>query len=239
MSFVVHVRRRARSSSNRNPHLFIPSHWHSESESENETEPWNPRRSLSQSIRIRVYISRVRLQDRTFRLGVYRFESKSTASNTEYCVVSANPSPPVQTRVPTFCSQISADFGRPNFSDPGKNVFDMFAPETSIINNIIPSVFDYFTRLMSVSFSCIGWPLSSAWVRRILFYIIFKNRAGVLYRDLKYETKVECFRPDKVLTASFLPLNTLICQKVWKFMFSKPKKLTSSPPYKGTCVYHI
>ena len=35
-------------------------------------------------------------------------------------------------------------------------------------------------------------------------YVIFKNRAGVLYRDLKHEAIAECFRPDKARTASFL-----------------------------------
>ena len=35
-------------------------------------------------------------------------------------------------------------------------------------------------------------------------HVIFKNRAGVLYRDLKHEATAECFRPDKVRTASFL-----------------------------------
>ena len=31
----------------------------------------------------------------------------------------------------------------------------------------------------------------------VYVYVIFKNRAGVLYRDLKYEAIAECFRPDK------------------------------------------
>ena len=34
--------------------------------------------------------------------------------------------------------------------------------------------------------------------------VIFKNRAGVLYRDLKHKVIAECFRPDKPQTASFL-----------------------------------
>ena len=47
-------------------------------------------------------------------------------------------------------------------------------------------------------------------------YVIFKNRAGVLYQDLKHEAIAECFTPDKARTAGFLnvllnlPLNTLI-----------------------------
>ena len=45
--------------------------------------------------------------------------------------------------------------------------------------------------------------------------VIFKNRAGVLHRDLKHEAIAECFIPDKAQTASFLnvlwnsPFNTL------------------------------
>ena len=35
-------------------------------------------------------------------------------------------------------------------------------------------------------------------------YVIFKNRTGVLYQDLKHEAIAECFRPDKAQTASFL-----------------------------------
>ena len=35
-------------------------------------------------------------------------------------------------------------------------------------------------------------------------YVIFKNQAGVLYRDLKHEAIAECFRPDKVRIARFL-----------------------------------
>ena len=34
-------------------------------------------------------------------------------------------------------------------------------------------------------------------------HVIFKNRAGVLYRDLKLEAIAEYFRPDKARTASF------------------------------------
>ena len=34
--------------------------------------------------------------------------------------------------------------------------------------------------------------------------VIFKNRSGVLYRDLKQEAIAEYFRPEKVRTASFL-----------------------------------
>ena len=51
----------------------------------------------------------------------------------------------------------------------------------------------------------------------IYLYVIFKNRAEVLYRDLKHEAIAECFRPDKARIASFLnvlwnsPPNTLIC----------------------------
>ena len=35
-------------------------------------------------------------------------------------------------------------------------------------------------------------------------YVIFKNRAGLLYRDLKHEAIAECFRPNKAPTAIFL-----------------------------------
>ena len=47
-------------------------------------------------------------------------------------------------------------------------------------------------------------------------YVIFKNRAGVFYRDLKHQATAECFTPDKARAASFLnvlwnpPPNTLI-----------------------------
>ena len=49
--------------------------------------------------------------------------------------------------------------------------------------------------------------------------VIFKNRAGVLYRDLKHEAIAECFTSDKARTRSFLnvlynsSLNTLIRQE--------------------------
>ena len=33
---------------------------------------------------------------------------------------------------------------------------------------------------------------------------IFRNQAGVLYRDLKHEAVAECFRSDKARTVSFL-----------------------------------
>ena len=38
----------------------------------------------------------------------------------------------------------------------------------------------------------------------IYIYVISKNRAAVLYQDLKHEAIAECFRPDKARTASFL-----------------------------------
>ena len=38
----------------------------------------------------------------------------------------------------------------------------------------------------------------------ICIYVIFKNRVGVLYRDLKHKVIAECFRPDKARSASFL-----------------------------------
>ena len=34
--------------------------------------------------------------------------------------------------------------------------------------------------------------------------MIFKNRARVLYRDLKHKAITECVRPDKARTANFL-----------------------------------
>ena len=37
-----------------------------------------------------------------------------------------------------------------------------------------------------------------------LLYVIFKNRAGVHYRDLKHEAIAECLRPNKARTVSFL-----------------------------------
>ena len=49
-----------------------------------------------------------------------------------------------------------------------------------------------------------------------IIYVIFKNRAGVLYQHLKHSAIASCSRPDKVRTASFLnvlwnsPFNTLI-----------------------------
>ena len=41
-------------------------------------------------------------------------------------------------------------------------------------------------------------------VNLTLLYIIFKNRAGVPYQDLKHEAIADCFIPDKARTTSFL-----------------------------------
>ena len=76
--------------------------------------------------------------------------------------------------------------------------------------------------------------IHNSWSTRLQsLEVIFKNRAGVLYRNLKHEAIAECFRSEKAPIESFLnvlwnsPLNTLIREKVWKFMFSMPKELTS------------
>ena len=42
------------------------------------------------------------------------------------------------------------------------------------------------------------------WYVSTSLYVIFKNRVGVLYRDLKHEAIAECFRRDQARTASFL-----------------------------------
>ena len=38
----------------------------------------------------------------------------------------------------------------------------------------------------------------------VCMHVIFKNRARVLYWDLKQEAIAECFRPDKACTESLL-----------------------------------
>ena len=59
---------------------------------------------------------------------------------------------------------------------------------------------------------------------------MFKNRAGVLYRDLKHEAIAECFRSDKARTARFFngsnnkPLNTPIREESVKIDVSEGEK---------------
>ena len=43
---------------------------------------------------------------------------------------------------------------------------------------------------------------------RVVSLLIFKNRTGVLYRDLKHEDIAECFRPDKPRTAPIKHVST-------------------------------
>ena len=38
----------------------------------------------------------------------------------------------------------------------------------------------------------------------VVIYVIFKSRAGALYRDIKHEAVAECFKSDKACTASII-----------------------------------
>ena len=75
--------------------------------------------------------------------------------------------------------------------------------------------------------------------------VIFKNRTGVLYRDLKHKGKAECLGSDKARTASFFrcllkfTYSYANLQRKFENLFSQPKKLTSSHIKSRASLSHI